>query len=104
MIPSLESKLALARQQHAVLQESLAEQKREQQRIQLELSQLQNKLENVTFLRTQLARAEDEVELRRRVAGGRHPSASDRRVRLELQQDGTVRAVPAAPTTTASSQ
>jgi len=95
MLPSLESKLATARQQYAALQETVTEQKREQQKLQFELAQLQNKLENVPFLRTQLARAEDDAEVRRRTAAtGRYPAASDRRIRLEMRPDGTVRAVP----------
>jgi hypothetical protein len=55
------------------------------------------KLEDVGFLRTQLARAEEDAALLRRMAKAGRGAPVDRKARLELQEDGTVRPLVPAP-------
>jgi len=65
----------------------------EAQRLQVEKGEMQAKLENPSFLRVQLAKVQDEAEMKRRYSQGRIPDAHDRRVQLQLQEDESVRAI-----------
>lgn len=59
-------------------------------------AELERKLEDPAFLHTQARRAEEAAALRQRIAAGQSIRVTDRRVRLELQPDGTVRPAHAA--------
>jgi len=60
-------------------------------------AQLEQKLDDPSFLRPQLSKAEDAVAVRQQVARSRPIPPSDRRALLKWQPDGTVRAqVPAS--------
>jgi len=66
-------------------------------RLEMDRADLTRKLEDIGFLRTQLARAEEDAALMRRMAKAGRGAPVDRKARLELQDDGTVRPVtPAA--------
>ncbi len=54
-------------------------------------AELERKLEDPAFLRLQARRADEAAALRQRTAAGESIRVTDRRVRLELQPDGTVR-------------
>lgn len=93
-IPRLEEQLAGVRKQLAA---ATAERDRlvaELQTAHLDHAELSRRLDDPVFLRTQTEKARDAAALRRQTAT-RQVSATDRRLALELQPDGTVR--PAAP-------
>jgi hypothetical protein len=66
-------------------------------RLEMDRADLVRKLEDVGFLRTQLARAEEDAALLRRMAKAGRGAPVDRKARLELQEDGTVRPLVPAP-------
>lgn len=63
----------------------------EVRRLEFEKADLERKLADVGFLRTQLARAEQDAELRRRMVKAGAGASVSSKARLELQADGTVR-------------
>jgi hypothetical protein len=65
-------------------------------RARLEKADLERKLEDPLFLRLQERRVLESAEMRQRAAAGQRIDASDPRVRLELQPDGTVRSTVTA--------
>lgn len=90
---ALQKELAEAKQK---LAQSLGESGALEQalgRLRVEKADLESKIENPAFLRWQAKKAADQAALRRRLASARRIDASDPRVRLELQQDGSVRPV-----------
>ncbi|MEK7674990.1 MAG: hypothetical protein AAB676_04030 [Verrucomicrobiota bacterium] len=62
-------------------------------RLRVEKADLESKIEDPVFLRLQAKKVADQAALRRRLASARRIDASDPRVRLELQQDGSVHPV-----------
>lgn len=68
--------------------------------LRTEKANLERQLNDPAFLRLQATRAEDAAQVRQRTASRQSVRATDTRVRLELQPDGSVR--PAAPATGAS--
>jgi hypothetical protein len=65
----------------------------------MENAELDRKLQDLAFLRLQAKRVAESAEIRQRTAAGQRINNYDRRVRLELQPDGTVQ-----PAVTASIQ
>lgn len=61
--------------------------------LEMDRAELTRKLEDIGFLRTQLARAEEDAALMRRMVKAGRGAPVDRKARLELQDDGTVRPV-----------
>jgi len=89
----LQDDLAASRRQTA---EAVRERDRlaaELQALRVELAGLDGKLADPAFLRTQVEKTEDALDLRRKAAAGAL-RASDRRLPLELQADGSVRTAP----------
>jgi len=66
-------------------------------KLEVDKADLQRKLDDVAFLRLQVARAEENAAVLRRMAKAGPGAAVDPKARLELLEDGTVR--PALPTT-----
>jgi chromosome segregation ATPase len=66
-------------------------------RLEMDRADLTRKLDDIGFLRTQLARAEEDAAVMRRMVKAGHGAPVDRKARLELQEDGTVRPVAPAP-------
>ena len=90
-IPSLQNQLADARQKVAKATADLEFLITENGRLQVEKNEVMAKLDDVGFLRTQLAKAEDNAELQRRLAKAGQNAPVDKKAPLELQPDGTVR-------------
>jgi chromosome segregation ATPase len=68
----------------------------ENRRLQVEKNELASKLDDVSFLRLQLAKAEDNAELQRRLARAGQSARVAKSAPLEVLPDGTVRAaIPA---------
>lgn len=88
-ISDLKNKLTLVTRERDQTMEALG-------RSRLDFANLERKLDDLPFLQLQARRAEESAELRRRAASNQRIDASDPRVRLELQPDGTVRPVIAA--------
>jgi hypothetical protein len=65
----------------------------EVRRLELEKADLDRKLADTGFLRTQLAKAEEDAELRRRLIKAGTSASVSSKARLELQDDGTVRPI-----------
>jgi chromosome segregation ATPase len=63
----------------------------EVRRLEVEKADLERKLTDTSFLRTQLAKAEEDAELRRRLVKAGTSASVSSKARLELQADGTVR-------------
>ncbi len=68
------------------------------QRLQFEKAEWMSKLGDASFLRLQLARAEEDAEARLRLAKAGKSAPVDKKARLELKEDGTVRPVLSANT------
>src|SRR6266540_3356392 len=66
----------------------------ENRRLQVEKNEVLGRLDDVGFLRTQLAKAEENAELQRRLAKAGQNAPVNKKAPLELQPDGSVRAVP----------
>ncbi|HEY2952513.1 MAG TPA: hypothetical protein VGK40_08025 [Verrucomicrobiae bacterium] len=67
-------------------------------RVRIEKADLERKLDDPDFLRLQRKKADDAAEVRKHIGAGRPVNASDKRLRLVLQPDGTVRTVAPAAT------
>jgi len=65
----------------------------EVRRLELEKADFERKLADTGFLRTQLAKAEEDAELRRRLIKAGTSASVSSKARLELQDDGTVRPI-----------
>lgn len=76
----------------AALQETVS-------RLRTENANLERQLDDPAFLRLQASRAEDAAQVRQRTANKQAVRATDARVRLELQPDGSVRPAPTGGTT-----
>jgi hypothetical protein len=63
----------------------------EVRQLELEKTELARKLYDLGFLRLQLARAEEDADLKRRLARSGAKASVSSKARLELQADGTVR-------------
>lgn len=92
-IPSLQNQLADARQKVAKATGDLEFLFTENRRLQVEKNEVTDKLNDVGFLRTQLSKAEDNAELQRRLTKAGQNAPVSKKAPLELQPDGTVRAV-----------
>lgn len=101
-IPALERKFVEAREKlsstvterNALLQET--------GRLEVDRVDLQRKIEDIGFLRVQLARAEENAAVLRRLAKSGPNAAVSSKARLELLEDGTVR--PALPANSSDSK
>ena len=93
-IPTLHNQLAEARQKATKATSDLEFLLSENRRLQVEKNEVTSKLNDVGFLRTQLSKAEDNTELERRLLKAGQNAPVDKKAQLELQPDGTVRAVP----------
>ena len=69
-------------------------------RLGVEKADLERRLEDTSFLRTQLAKAEEDAALKRRLIKSGTSASVSSKARLELQADGTVR--PLLPVDTQS--
>ncbi|HKX60287.1 MAG TPA: hypothetical protein VJS65_00565 [Verrucomicrobiae bacterium] len=65
--------------------------------LQVEHSELQTKLFDLEFLERQVKDAEEAAAIRRRMASARTGASPDKRMKLELQPDGTVKYAPPPP-------
>ena len=95
VIPDLRRQLAEAKEQSSPIaaeRDSLAQENR---RLSLELADNFRKLNDPAFLKLQLDRAQQDMETRIRLAKAGSSVTVDKKSRLELQPDGTVRAVVA---------
>jgi small-conductance mechanosensitive channel len=92
-IPRLEGELGGSRRQNAETARERDRLAAELQAVRVELAGLQGKLEDPAFLRNQLGKTEDNLALRRKAAAGAL-RASDPRLPLQLQADGSVRTAP----------
>lgn len=99
LVPALQDESAAWKKKLGETQLELAALHEQLGRARLERADLERKLEDPLFLRTQERRVMEAVEARQRAAAGQRIDASDKRVRLELQPDGTVRPVFAADAT-----
>ena len=63
----------------------------EVRRLELEKADLDRKLDDANFLRVQLAKVEEDAELKRRLIKAGTSASVSSKARLELQADGTVR-------------
>jgi chromosome segregation ATPase len=100
-VPALEAERADVQKRYDSLDTERDHLARDLQMARLELAEISLKLDDPAFLRIQAEKAEDAAVLRKRMAT--HPvNPSDRRLRLELQADGSVRTVP--PVKTAASR
>ncbi len=95
VIPNLRRQLAEAMENKTPLtaeRDSLAQENR---RLSLEVADTFRKLNDPAFLKLQLDRAEQDMETRLRLAKAGSSVTVDKKSRLELQPDGTVRAIVA---------
>ena len=95
VIPDLRRQLAEAMENKTPLtaeRDSLAQENR---RLSLEVADTFRKLNDPAFLKLQLDRAEQDMETRLRLAKAGSSVTVDKKSRLELQPDGTVRAIVA---------
>ena len=95
VVPDLRRQLAEAKEQSSPIaaeRDSLAQENR---RLSLELADNFRKLNDPAFLQLQLNRAEQDMETRLRLAKAGTSATVDKKARLELQPDGTVRAIVA---------
>ena len=93
VIPDLRRQLAETKEQSSPIaaeRDSLAHENR---RLSLELADNFRKLNDPAFLKLQLDRAQQDMETRIRLAKAGSSVTVDKKSRLELQPDGTVRAV-----------
>jgi hypothetical protein len=95
VLPKFEKQISEAKQQLTKATSDREFLLGEVRRLQVEKSELMSKLDDVSFLRIQLTKAEQDAELQRSFIKAGRNAALDRKSRLELQQDGTVR--PVAP-------
>ncbi len=95
VIPGLQREIAELKQRNQTAQIAAAGVQETLSRLRTEKANLERLLDDPAFLRVQAARAEDAASSRQRLAAKQGLKASDPRVRLELQADGSVR--PAAP-------
>lgn len=91
-IADLKRKSQDAQFAQASLQETLS-------RLRTENANLERQLGDPAFLRLQASRAEDAAQVRQRTTSKQAVRATDTRVRLELQPDGSVRPAPTGGTT-----
>ena len=98
VLPTLEKQTAEAKQKLAGATTDREFLSLEVRRLQVEKADLMRKLDDVSFLRMQLTRAEEDAELQRRLVKAGRSAPVDRKARLELLQDGTVR--PVVPVST----
>jgi chromosome segregation ATPase len=71
--------------------------------LQVQHADLESRLLDVEFLNRQLKDAEEAAEIRRRMASSRAGASPDKRMKLELQPDGTVKYVTPPPSPPAPS-
>jgi len=97
VVPVLERKLAETNEKlaHAVSERNALLQ--ELGKLEVDRADLQRKLEDIGFLRVQLTRAEENAAIQRRLAKAGHSAMADPKAKLEMLDDGTVRAT--LPTT-----
>ena len=62
--------------------------------LQVQHTDLETRLSDVEYLNRQLKEAEEQASIRRRMASARTGASPDKRMKLELQPDGTVKYVP----------
>lgn len=94
-IPSLRRQLAETKEATAPITAERDALAAENQRLALAEAENKRKLNDLAFLKLQLERTEQDLETRVRLAKGGPGPDIDRKARLELQPDGTVRAVVA---------
>ncbi len=100
VIPGLQREIAELKQRNQTAQVAAAGVQETLSRLRTEKANLERLLDDPAFLRVQASRAEDAAASRQRLAAKGSLKASDSRVRLELQPDGSVRpAVPDAAAT-----
>ena len=83
-IAELNEKLVQAQFAYVALEESFG-------RVRVEKADLERQLNDPAFLRLQMQKAEENAAVQKQMAAGGRIDASDPRVRLVLQPDGTVR-------------
>lgn len=93
-LATLEKQLAEAKQKVSKTTSDLEFLFTENRRLQVEKNEVVGKLDDVGFLRTQLAKAEENADLQRRLARAGRNAPVNKKAPLELQPDGSVRAVP----------
>lgn len=91
VIPGLQREIGELKQRVQAAQLASASVQETMSRLRTEKANLERLLEDPAFLRVQAARAEDAAQVRQRTASRQPVRASDNRVRLELQPDGSVR-------------
>lgn len=96
-IPTLRRQLAQAKESLAPIATERDSLVAENQRLALESAEAQRQMKDIAFLKLQLDRAEQDMETRFRIAKASQSGGIDSKARLELQPDGTVRAVVAPP-------
>jgi chromosome segregation ATPase len=96
-ISTLEKQLAETRDKLAGVASERNAIAKEAGRLEVELADLQRKLDDVGFLRMQLTRAEENAVALRRLAKAGHNAPVSSKARLELLEDGTVRPVVPTP-------
>lgn len=94
VIPALEKEIAMVKQKVTRTTGDLEFLFLENRRLQVEKNDLAGKLADVGFLRVQLARAEENAGLQRRLVKAGENAPVNKKAPLELRPDGTVRAVP----------
>lgn len=91
VVPALQNELASLKEKLTTAQSECSELAQSLGRERVEKADLERKLDDPAFLRLQTRRAEENLDLRKRMASAGRIIASDSRVRLELEQDGSVR-------------
>ena len=95
VIPDLRRQLAEAMENKTPLTAERDSLTQENRRLSLEVADTFRKLNDPAFLKLQLDRAEQDMETRLRLAKAGSSVTVDKKSRLELQPDGTVRAIVA---------
>lgn len=95
IIPALRQEIAEAKNTISPVANERDQLARENRLLALELAETSRKLTDPSFLKLQLERAGQDMETRVRLAKAGASATVDRKARLELQPDGTVRAVVA---------
>lgn len=96
-VPVLERKVAEMREKLASAVSERNSLLQELGKLEVDKADLQRKLEDIGFLRVQLTRVEENAAIQRRLAKAGQNAAPDPKAKLEMLDDGTVRA--ALPTT-----
>lgn len=91
VVPSLEKQIADLRTKMGSIASDREFLYSEVRRLELEKADLDRKMEDASLLRAQLAKVEEDMELKRRLLKAGTSASVSSRARLELQDDGTVR-------------